>query len=188
MVGPRYGFFIEHKRSLEKRLGLEDLTIEKIQPRQLNPSYAAPLEVFAFMVGHADWSALQGTPGDDCCHNAHLFTPPGWSGGDGQIVAVGYDFDLTGALNPPYGEPPLGLRSWRQRKFRGWCWDGNLIEENVQLTLQLKGEIERDIMTEEHASERRRKSMWDYLQGYFKIIDNPKRKARLITNDCRALP
>ena len=187
-VGPRYGFFIEHKRSLEKRMGLENLSIESIQPSQLNPQYAAPHAVFAFMVGHTDWSTLQGPKDDNCCHNAHLFTPPGWSGGDGQVVPVGYDFDLTGSTNPPYGEPPLGLRSWKQRVYRGWCWDGTVIDDNVELTRQLKTDIEHIVMNEPHASERRRKQLWDYLEGYFKIIDNPKRKARMINDACRKLP
>jgi hypothetical protein len=186
--GPHYAFFIEHKRGLEKRTDLENLTIAKINPSQLNPQYAAPLEVFSFMIGHSDWSALQGSPDDDCCHNAHLFTPPGWAGGDGQVVPVGYDFDLTGTVNPPYGDPPLELRSWKERLYRGWCWGGSFIEDNVELTRQLKGEIEQLVMTESHASERRRKLIWKFLEGYFKLLDNPKRKARMITNACRKLP
>lgn len=186
--GPRFGFFIEHKKQLSERLGLEPLEVEKIEPRQLNPVYAAPLEVFSFMVSHTDWSAIQGSPDDDCCHNAHLFTPPDWTGGDGEVVPVGYDFDLTGSVNPPYGQPPLELRSWRQRLYRGWCWDPALIDENVDKTLALRDEIEALIMTNAHLAERRRKDMWRFIEGYYKILDNPKRKQRMIGGACRELP
>jgi len=189
-IGPRHAFLIEHKDGFAARMGLESHEVDGptgINPRQLDPRHSALFGVFAFMISHLDWSTIRGSEGDACCHNAHLFRPPGWVGEEGHIIGVGYDFDLTGSVNPPYGEPPMGLRSFSQRKYRGWCWDRTLIDDAISRTIALKSEIEELIMTETRMSERRRKRTWRFLEGYFEIVEDVEQRERLIHDDCRKL-
>jgi hypothetical protein len=186
--GPYFGFVIEHKHGFSARTGLQPVDSPEIQPGQLDPEWAVRFEVFAYMVSHTDWSIVKGTRGDDCCHNAHLFAPPGWEGALGEVVPVGYDFDLSGSVNPPYGVPPLNLRSWKQRRYRGRCWDGDLIDQTLEEVRGLENDIRRLVLEEPAASERRRNGMWGFIAGFFEIAADPEKRQKAIHERCRPLP
>ncbi len=186
--GPYFGFFIEHKRGLRARTGLESVNSPQINPRQLDPEWAVRFEVFAYMISHTDWSIIGGGEGSGCCHNGHLFAPPGWEGAFGQVVPVGYDFDLTGSVNPPYGEPPLRLRNWKHRLYRGRCWDKSLIDETIDEVSALKDEIRSLVLVETLLSEKRRKSMWSFIDSFFIVAGDPEKRQKWIHDKCRPLP
>ncbi len=114
----RYAFFIEDVKTLAERNGFVPFKEPEVPYEALDAEELSRLEVFQYMVGNTDWSVLRGSAGDDCCHNSKPIRAS-----DGQVVAVPYDFDLAGAVNAPYASPnpDLGIRSVRQRLWRGFC-------------------------------------------------------------------
>ena len=121
-VTSRVGFFIEDSGDAAKRNSLAELRITtRIAPTQLDPVTAARAAVFEYMVGNTDWSMRAGPAGDTCCHNFKLLGKA--AGAQYGIIAVPYDFDVSGLVNPPYALPPegLGLDTVRQRLYRGYC-------------------------------------------------------------------
>ena len=180
----RYGFLIEHKKRLAKRLGRKVVEpAERIAAGALDPGQAAIAELFQFMVSNTDFSFIAPPVDDACCHNTVLF-----DGGNGRYLPVPYDFDRTGLVNPPNGVPSegLGQRSLRDRVYRGFCRDPKYLDDAIRKTLDARQRIENLVRDQVALSERARKGALDYLAGYYAIITNPARRERALR--CRPVP
>ena len=60
--------------------------------------------------------------------------------------------------------------------------------DQVDRTRSLRDDIRSLVMSETHLSEKRREEMWEFLEEYFEIIDDPAQLDRDILSDCRKLP
>lgn len=174
----RYGFFIEHKKRLAKRLGREVVEPEAMfSPSLLLPEPTALAELFQFMVSNTDFS-FRAPPVDDvCCHNAVLF-----AAGEGRYLPVPYDFDRTGLVSPPNGLPDaqLGQRSFRDRRYRGFCHDEAVMEAALERTRAARAGIEALISGQADLGARARSQALDFIAGYYEIIDDPRRRERFL--------
>lgn len=175
----RYGFFIEHKKRLAKRLDtkVQDPP-DRIPKDSLEPAQAAIAELFQYMVSNTDFSFIAPPENDTCCHNAVLF------GEDDQdppvYLAIPYDFDRTGLVNPPNGLPAeeLGQRSFRQRLYRGFCRSPEYLEGAIARTLEARPEIEALISEEQALSPRARDGALKYIASYYDVIGDPRKLQR----------
>ena len=102
----RYGFVIEHRDRLAKRLNKSVLEIERTSTKALDAPYANLISVYHYLIGNTDFSPIAGAPNSDCCHNYILFQ----NSGD-PITAIPYDFDQSGLLSVSC--PQLDTRSFR---------------------------------------------------------------------------
>lgn len=106
-----WAFFVEHFDALAARVGGRRVTPQRFDPFDADAFEMGLLEVFQYMIGNTDWSAVYQ-------HNILLIQPPGE-----RVVAVPFDFDWAGVISAHYAhpDPKLGIRSVRQRLFRGRC-------------------------------------------------------------------
>lgn len=182
----RYGFFIEHKKRLAKRL---DLKVQeppgRISPNALEPAQAAIAELFQYMVSNTDFSFIAPPENDSCCHNTVLLGEEEQT--DSIYVPVPYDFDRTGLVNPPNGLPAaeLGQRSFRQRVYRGFCRPPEYLQAAIARTLEARGDIEDLIQGEAALGQRARAGALNFLAGYYDVVNDPGRRQRELK--CRAL-
>jgi hypothetical protein len=110
-VTERYAFFIESERELAQRHGARVLDEAKgALFDHIDEESAAMLGLFEYFIGNTDWSL-------GYLHNVRLIS----SGA--LTAAVPYDFDFSGLVDTPYSapDPKLGIRSVRQRLYRGPC-------------------------------------------------------------------
>jgi hypothetical protein len=93
--------------------------------------------VMQYLLGNTDYMMLKADYDDKCCHNVELFER------DNQIIAVPYDFDLTGLVNPGYArpDPKLRIRRVTQRLYRGLCTDRSYLDAALETVLSRKQEI-----------------------------------------------
>ncbi len=107
----RYAIVLEEPEALAVRVNGKLLEVKGAKADDLDPYQAALVGVFQYFIGNSDWSA--GT-----LHNAELV-----SGGALMPVLVPYDFDFSGAVNPPYAtvDPSLPIKRVRERIYRGHC-------------------------------------------------------------------
>ena len=174
-------FFVEHKNRLADRLALEAVSVERIRKDKLEPEQATMASLFNYMIGNADFSLITSKEGN-CCHNAKLL-----QGADGSYIPVIYDFDSSGYVNAPYAETPpdLNLRSVRQRIYRGFCTEPEVLE-----TALGEFRLHREALLE-LANETLYESKWmarsavKYIDSFYTVIDNPKQLSRQITEVCR---
>ena len=108
----RHAFLFEDPGELAGRFGGEMLKTKGAGPDDLDPTQAAIVFLFQFMIGNTDFSF-------NGLHNGELIFKP-----DGMpLLPVAYDFDFSGAVNAPYAtvDPRLAVKRVRDRQYRGYC-------------------------------------------------------------------
>lgn len=177
----RPAFLIEADERVAERLGFEAVDTPSIDPAELDPGAITRLGLFQYMIGNTDWSLLKGRGTDNCCHNGLLLRTP-----DGGLVIVPYDFDQAGIINADYALPAreLGLRSVRERLFRGLCTGEDRTESAITLFNERRPELEAAFPLEGRmkASNRRARR---YLDDFFSIVNDPGQRRASITAQCR---
>jgi hypothetical protein len=175
-------FFIESIGEVAKRNGLERQKKPRVETGQLEPHYTILTTMFQFLVGNTDWSAKLAPDNADCCHNGRVLSRPGQT--DGWMV-VPYDFDQTGIINPRYAEPAaqLRIRSVRQRLWRGRCVHNDEIDGVIEIFNDKRTEIESALLVDGLRDEKTARS---YIDLFYKIINDPKKREKQIEKRCLA--
>jgi hypothetical protein len=179
----KVAFLIEDDDALAARNGWEVLEIPQIPHEYVEPLQLNLIEVFQYMIGHTDWSAFQGQPGEDkCCHNGRLIGSL-----QGPVFPVPYDFDFAGIIDARYAEvaEQLGLRSVRQRLYRGLCRDESQLMETIELFKQKKDDVYRAFQEQPGLEERQINKAVDYLDDFYETLDNEGRIRREFVKPCR---
>ena len=174
----RYAFFTEHFDSVAARNGGEYWPTEDFDPLDADPNELATLELFQFMIGNTDWSALR-------AHNVAHIRAAG-----GAVSAVAYDFDFSGIVDAPYARPPPELRIRRvtQRVYRGFChrdldWM-RLFAHFQDRRSSIEAVIERQIEALEASH---RAAALAYVEEFFAIIASPERRQTEVIAACRPM-
>ena len=125
------------------------------------------MQSFQYMIGNTDWSL----PGQ---HNVlvlkskdpKVFTP----------VAVPYDFDYCGLVNPPYAIPSklLPISDIKERLFHGPCRNFDSYRKILVLFVDKKREIYQLITNAELLTTTTKKDMIAYLDSFYKMINTKK--------------
>jgi hypothetical protein len=174
----KMAFLLEPTKQMAYRNGCEKLEVSNIHQTQTNPHKTAVMAIFQYMIGNTDWSVW-------VQHNIVLLkedtsTIP---------IVVPYDFDWSGLVNAPYAVPAeiLPIESVRTRLYRGFC----RMDAELQLALdefrQRKDEIYRTCNSVPFLSEKELKKTLQYMDDFFKIIENPKKVGSEIHDNCRTI-
>ncbi len=177
----RHGFLIEDDDGLADRLGYDVVESPGINPRTLDPEYAALVAVFQYLVGNTDYSLIRGTAEDGCCHNAVLLGKR-----DQPYLSVPYDFDFSGFVNTPYAEPSpnLTIRTVRTRLYRGYCDVNDALEPALQTVRDKRADIIALIRQQEGLDDRNRNKGLRYIESFYKAIDKPSTITRNMLGRC----
>ncbi len=179
----RYAFLIEHKKRLGERYGMKEWKVERASIKDIVPDRLNLTSVFAYLIGNTDFSPIAGPPGDKCCHNYVLLGKED----DDPIFAIPYDFDQSGLVNAPYAVPAPEFRSItsvRQRLYRGRCVNNQYLEGSLQRLNDRRRQIYVLINDQEGLTDYTRKSLIDYVDGFYKIINKPKAVQRNLVKKC----
>lgn len=171
----RYGFLIEDDDRMAERIGgkVSEITIsnqdrcERIALDQCT--------VFQYMIGNTDWSISK-------LHNVKLVTLE-----NGNIIPIPYDFDYCGLVDAQYATPPeeLSITSVTERLFRGYCRLPGTYEKVVTNFNENKDGIYNEVNNLDPLDERYKKNVVKYLDGFYKIVNDPKQLQRRIYDSCR---
>lgn len=167
----RYAFVIEPTEQLAARLDSELLQLEAVSRKKLDPDQAARVYVFQYMVGNTDWSLVRPRDAEECCHNGKLV------GKNGKIFYLPYDFDQSGIVNASYAKPHpvVHLRSVRDRRYRGYCTDPDILLAAIHQTNLARDEIIGLVGDAPGLTERDADKAADYLMRYFDMaVDEEK--------------
>ena len=179
----RSAFLIEDRDEMAKRNGAKVVKVESIGRHDLEPEVANLHELFQFMIGNTDWSALFGPEGDLCCHNTVLIKAQG----SRHIIPVPYDFDNSGLVNAPYAEPGIRLpiRSVTERLYRGFCRPDEVVMASVERFREQRPAMQASIDNQAGLTKGTRKTLTRYLNGFFKTVDDETKRERAIEGNCR---
>jgi len=172
-------FFIEHDRRLARRFDAEEVNDNRISPTDLNPAQASKVALFMYMLGNTDFS-MSIAPEGSCCHNTKLILK------EGEYFPIPYDFDSSGYVDTEYAVPnaALPLRNNRQRLYRGYCTEPELLTETVGQFQSLQSQIYATAGAAEQLRARDKRRSASYLDDFYEIINDPRRLDSQITSAC----
>lgn len=177
----RIGFLIEDEELFAERAGFSTVEVERVERARYDPSALAMLDVFQYFIGNTDWSAVEGPDGDTCCHNVVPYARA-----DGTLVPVPYDFDASGLVDAPYAVPALGLgiRSVRQRLYRGRCRDLAELEPAFAMFTAQRDPLTALFAAEAGLSTRTAQRAREYIDAFYETLADPARRERAFRNNC----
>jgi hypothetical protein len=173
----KYGVLLEDPDAMAERLGGKRNETRGTAQTRLQPTSALTLAMFQYMIGNTDWSV----PG---LHNIEIVEAD-----SGVLYAVAYDFDWTGAINARYAEPDpsLGIRSVRQRLWRGICPDLESLQATTQHFLAQRPRILALTDSVPGLEASRAKRMREYFEEFFETIGEPRSMQREVGRVCENL-
>jgi hypothetical protein len=107
----RYAFIGEEGGPMAARLNGRILKSKGATPDDLEPQADVVVGLFQYLIGNTDFAL-------GALHNAEIVGQE-----TGNFIPIAYDFDFSGAVNARYAtpDPRLGIRTVRERIYRGYC-------------------------------------------------------------------
>lgn len=160
----KYGFFIEDTRDMAERNGFTHVKVDNIPQEYLDFFYQDLLSVFQYMIGNTDWSV-------PARHNIKILQERP----ELKPIAVPYDFDWSGLVNPVYAKPSekLGIETVEERIFRGFEKNVEDYQRIFQLFIDRQAEIYA-LLDECELDEQHYKLVRRYIDDFYTIISNEK--------------
>lgn len=183
----QFNFLIEDVDDLARRNRRVALDVQsrEVASSQLDPQQAALVGMFQYMIGNLDWDMVEGTPGEECCHNGKLLAVSEAS--RERVVPAPYDFDYSGFVNAPYATPPEGMpvRNVRARYYRGLCRYNEEARAAAEHFRVRRERLYAVIDGETRLTDSRRRSARQYIEAFFETLDDPQRFERQVISNCR---
>jgi len=176
-------FFIEHQRRLRERFDMEEVELNNISYRDLDPVQSSLVGLFMYQIGNTDYSMIRAPEGEECCHNTKLLVDE-----TGRYFPIPYDFDSSGFVDASYASPPgpsVGIRNNRSRKYRGFCIEPEQLNAAVARINAERDTTTAIISDTSHVSERTVTRSIRYMEGFYEVLDEQRRYQRDIIEDCR---
>ncbi|MDZ4716625.1 MAG: hypothetical protein SH819_14260 [Cytophagales bacterium] len=170
-------FLIEDDDLVAKRHHAKVMENMNLHPLRLNDTTAIKHDLFQYMIGNTDWSTT-------FLHNSKvMFQEPN------KYIPLAYDFDMTGFVDPPYGQAnaQLGLTSLRERLYRGFCRanEGPIQAVRKQFlaaepeVIQVMAKFEKDFQPRDYGN------MKKYVEEFFAILKSDSDFKEKIIDGCR---
>jgi len=176
----RSAFLIEDENRLADRLGMQKLNIFPEGVGAIQADHLNLTSIFQYLIGNTDFSPVIGSK-DECCHNYALFGT-----GDAQLVAIAYDFDMSGFVHTPYARPEsgLGINDVRQRLYQGFCANNRYVEASISEFLQARNTLYALVTDQQALEESVRQRLAAYMDEFYETIGDPQRVDREILARC----
>ncbi len=173
-----YAFFTEHFKSLAERSQADLLERGSFDYRILDTQSADVLALFQFMIGNTDWSIVRQ-------RNTILVQPE-----NGVQIPVPYDLDMSGLVDAPYAGPPptLPIMDVRDRYYLGFCHPGIDWESLFREFLSRQEPLMSLASGIPGLFKRQLRSVEQYLERFFKILNSPERRQEKIIDACHPWP
>ncbi len=176
-VATRAAIFLEDDDDLAERLGGKVFEVKGVPPGQLEPFDTIVMSLFQYMIGNTDWSV----PG---LHNIQIIQAD--SANFPRHFALAYDWDFTGLVRTRYSAPDyrLRIRSVRDRLYRGVCPTEHDLAKAIALFNEKRAAILAvydDVPGLEPSIAR---SGREYIEDFYRIINDPRRVRRDIVGEC----
>ncbi|HZH80092.1 MAG TPA: hypothetical protein VFD68_02240 [Gemmatimonadales bacterium] len=172
----RWAFFLEDDDRMAKRNGMEVLVQKGVYQTDLDFHQMGLAAVFQYMIGNTDFAV-------SVLHNIVLVRDTA-----GVVYPVPYDFDWSGVIWTPYAQPDprLGIRTVRERIFRGTC---RTAEELAALFVPFNQQKDTIYtlyrgMEAQGLEHKRVEQALDYYDDFYKTVNDQGRMRREFIRAC----
>lgn len=161
----QYSFMLEDDGDMARRNGCHKRTHGQILTESTNRELMTLVAIFEYMIGNTDWSV----PND---HNIELI----FSKAEPQLLPypVPYDFDYCGLVDASYAVPNeiIGTEKVTERVYRGFPRNMEEIQATLEIFRKKKAAILNVVNSFSPLSDKIRRGMVNYLEGFFRMIEN----------------
>jgi hypothetical protein len=177
-IETRNGIFLEHEDDVAKRMEGEIVEIRRAMFDDVDPAQILELAVFAAFAGHVDWSLA-------ALHNVRLVRQQ-----NGNYMPVLYDLDFTGLVGTKYAipDPRLGIRSVKERLYRGPCKEPEELAQFLAPYREKKDAILKLYADTPGLDGRYRNDATAFLNQWFKMLDTPRDQKWMFVENCKKAP
>lgn len=174
----QYGYLIEEIKATAKRNHCKEIKNKPYLQEKTNRQQMTLVSLFEYMIGNTDWS----TPN---YHNIKLLgqkkdlnSPP---------YVVPYDFDYCGLVNAYYAvtSDVLGGGEVTVRIYRGFPRSMEELQDAFNIFNQQKENIKDLIMNFEPLPVKHRKDMMNYIEDFYKTINDKKQAQKIFIDEAR---
>jgi len=173
---PLFGILLEDETQVAKRNNMILVNRKLLRPEGTEQKNFLDMAVFEYMIGNTDWSVQY-------LQNIKLLAKDSMD----IPLTVPYDFDHAGIVSPPYAMPAeeLQMSSVRERRFRGYCvGDMSRFDQSIALFNSLKNQFYSVYTTCPYLDAKSIKTITEYLDAFYKTINNPKELKKDFTYPC----
>jgi hypothetical protein len=180
-VATRAAIFLEDEDNLAERLGGRVFEVKGVPSEQLEPFDTFVMSLFQYMIGNTDWSV----PG---LHNIQIIQAD--SGTFPRHFGLAYDWDWTGLVQARYAvpHPMLRIRRVRDRLYRGVCPSEPDLAKAVALFNEKRAAILAVYDSIPGLQPSVARDGREYIEDFFRIINDPRRVRRDILGECQRGP
>jgi hypothetical protein len=179
--GTRPGILLEDEERFGERHDMEMFIEPRVDRARYDDEAIATFDVFQYLIGNTDWSAIDGPGVEQCCHNV---TP--YVRADGTMIPVAYDFDSAGLVDAPHAFPNerLPIKDVRQRLYRGECRTAEELAPIFARFVEQRSAIlalfaEQPGLDAEDAERAR-----EYIEEFYATLADDKRRERAFFGVC----
>lgn len=172
-----YAFFIEEVDQLAKRSEAVTIDVKNIQDKVTDLENLANIYIFQYLIGNTDWSI-------PAAHNLKFIKTTDIL--DSKILPVPYDFDFAGIVNANYAYPDerLGLKSVRERVYRGECIDKSYVNRAIARFREVKAEI-YSLYENSLLNDATKQKTIQYLDEFYEIVESDYLRKKELLDNCR---
>jgi len=177
-------FVIEDDSDMARRLGLDRLKLQSSSYYMMDHPRTALVQMFQFMIANNDYSVMQPTADDHCCHNMQIL---GHQDVEAGRIPVPFDFDMSGLVNARYAAPPsqVPVRDVRVRYFYGLCQPREILGDAIARVQSKREEILALYANSAELDDKTRKKSLEYIESFYEILDDPDRLNLEVFARCR---
>jgi hypothetical protein len=179
--GTRPGILLEDEERFGERHDMEMFVETRVDRSRYDAEALAVLDVFQYLIGNTDWSAIDGPGEEQCCHNV---TP--YVRADGTMIPVAYDFDSAGLVDAPHALPNerLPIKDVRQRLYRGQCRTAEELAPIFARFEQQRSAILALFTEQQGLDADDAESAREYIEEFYATLGDDKRRERAFFNAC----
>jgi hypothetical protein len=173
----QHAFFIEDDNDMAERNGCEKRDKAQFLSESTNREIMTKVAVFEYMISNGDWSVPNN-------HNIKLIYKKGETS---LPIAVPYDFDHSGFVNAEYATPNeiLGTETVTQRVYRGFPRSMEELQACFDVFRAKKEAIQSLIINFQPLAARTRKGAADYINEFYRIINDRKQVQDIFIDNAR---
>lgn len=172
-----FAFLLEDEERMAQRLGGVAHEIAQLHPTSTDAEYSTLVALFQLMIANTDWSSV-------AFHNTVAIRV-----GQGRFLTVPYDFDFSGLVDARYAspDPSLDIDDVTERVYRGFCRDDVDVRAVADRVRGRRAAIEAVVAGFSSLDEGGREDVLEYLEDFWRTLEDPSRFDRMVVRGCRSL-
>lgn len=173
-VAQEPGIILEDDDDVAKRMEGLSIPLESAIFPRLDQETLSLMMLFQYMIGNTDFSIM-------VQHNVRIVVTK-----DVRRYPVPYDFDYSGLVSSGYGVPSnlLPITNVRDRLYRGPCRTPAQWQPHLDKVRAAKPDLLAVLDAVPGLKESYRKSAKNYLEEFFRTIDQPRQLKRELIDPC----